>query len=373
LKHGQGSVVLDKRSNVWNFFFWDHGRRRSKKIGDKEQYPTKTLAWKAAKPLRDAVEAQEPIAPPPQKPAHQEALSVEALITLYRAERMPKRIATRRSAEVWVSNYVLPKWGKCLLTEVQPRPVQLWLESLPLSPKSKSHIRSVLRVLWDFAMFCGHVPISRNPMELVRIPGSSKRMRQPRNLTPAEYQQWLEKLPEPFRTIAIVCGCRGLRISECLALKWSDIDWLNRRLNIERGIVAGIVDDTKTECSRKPVDISPETIAALKTWKQITQFSAPDDWVFASPRTLGRLPWSADSVRRFFHKAAKVAGVADLGTHAMRHSFRSWLDMGGSSMTVQMKAMRHSSEAVTGKYGDADREVLRQAVDRVSVLALSKG
>jgi integrase len=29
----------------------------------------------------------------------------------------------------------------------------------------------------------------------------------------------------------------GLRISECLALKWSDMDWLSGKLSIERGIV----------------------------------------------------------------------------------------------------------------------------------------
>ena len=173
--------------------------------------------------------------------------------------------------------------------------------------------------------------------------------------------------------MALVCVCFGLRISECLALEWSDVDWLNGMLTVERGIVHQVVDDVKTPESQRSMCIDGEMLEILKMWKQQTEFSAPDDWVFASPRTLGRLPWSADSVRRFFHKAAKVAGVADLGTHAMRHSFRSWLDMGGSSMTVQMKAMRHSSEAVTGKYGDADREVLRQAVDRVSVLALSKG
>src|SRR5437868_5369963 len=34
-----GSVVLDKRIKTWNFFFWDNGRRRSKKIGTTKEYP----------------------------------------------------------------------------------------------------------------------------------------------------------------------------------------------------------------------------------------------------------------------------------------------------------------------------------------------
>jgi hypothetical protein len=51
-----GSVVLDKRSKTWNFFPWENGKRRSKKIGTMSQFPTKASARRAAKPLRDAIE-----------------------------------------------------------------------------------------------------------------------------------------------------------------------------------------------------------------------------------------------------------------------------------------------------------------------------
>jgi len=53
-----GSVVLDKRRKTWNFLWWENGERRSKKIGTISQFPTKASAWRAAKPLRDAVEKQ---------------------------------------------------------------------------------------------------------------------------------------------------------------------------------------------------------------------------------------------------------------------------------------------------------------------------
>jgi len=59
--------------------------------------------------------------------------------------------------------------------------------------------------------------------------------------------------------------------------------------------------------------------------------------------------------------------------HAMRHSFRSWMDATGAAPTIQQKGMRHSSLAITMQYGDADRNLLEQAVDKVSALALAKG
>ena len=58
MRQRQGSVVLDKRIKTWNFFWWENGKRRSKKIGTVSQYPTKASAWRAAKPFRHAVEKQ---------------------------------------------------------------------------------------------------------------------------------------------------------------------------------------------------------------------------------------------------------------------------------------------------------------------------
>ena len=47
-----------------------------------------------------------------------------------------------------------------------------------------------------------------------------------------------------------VAGLFELRISECLALKWLDVDWLNARLGINRANVRQHVDETKTSYSR---------------------------------------------------------------------------------------------------------------------------
>ena len=54
----QGSVVLDKRIQTWNFFYWQDGKRHSKTIGARKDLPNKAAAWRAAKALRDAVEQQ---------------------------------------------------------------------------------------------------------------------------------------------------------------------------------------------------------------------------------------------------------------------------------------------------------------------------
>ena len=103
-------------------------------------------------------------------------------------------------------------------------------------------------------MWAEIVPTQRNPMELVTIKGATKRQKKPHSLAVEEFRQFLEKLEEPIRTIALVCVSFGLRMSEALALKWSDVDWLNGTLLIERGIVRQRVGNVKTpESEQKSV------------------------------------------------------------------------------------------------------------------------
>src|SRR5262249_33810185 len=147
--------------------------------------------------------------------------------------------------------------------------------------------------------------------------------RKPRNLTVEQFHALLNELHEPFATLALVCACLGLRISEALALRWADVDWFGSRLSIRRGIVEQIVDDVKTEGSARTLEVADDLLNRLKSWKQLSEFSGADDWIFASPVKLGRLPYSYTGVWRELVRAADAAKIGHLGTHAFRHSYRS--------------------------------------------------
>ena len=95
--------------------------------------------------------------------------------------------------------------------------------------------------------------------------------------------------------------------------------------------------------------IDPAILDALKQWRVECPFRSDSDWMFASPAKIGRLPWCSDSVLR----ALQSAGVGHLGTHSLRHSFRSWLQAVGTAIAVQQKLMRHADIRTTMNiYGD---------------------
>jgi hypothetical protein len=173
-RHKVGCVRFDKRRKTWNYLWYQNGKRRSKVIGSKQEYPTKALAWDAAERLVTKNEVQLKSA---------DGLTLREIVDHYREEKMPKRADTRRSYEVWLNNHILPTWGGRSLNDLQARAVELWLRTLALAPKSKAHIRGVLSLLWDYAMWRGDVPTQRNPMELVTVRGATKRKRHPRSFT----------------------------------------------------------------------------------------------------------------------------------------------------------------------------------------------
>lgn len=351
--------MFDKRRGTWNFLQWVDGKRKSVLIGTLREYPTKASAWRAAELLR--VQHQ---------PKPTASFSMTELIARYEAEKLPTRRCTARTYRSWLHKHIMPQWGSTLISEMQPRPVELWLRGLDLAPKSKSHIRNLLHVLLDFAMWANLVEIGRNPMSLVTVKGATKRIRQPRSLTVEEFHKLSLQLKEPFDTMAMVCVCFGLRISECLALRWSDVDWINAKLNIERGIVEQTVDDVKTDSSRKALTIANELLGQLKAWRQKTQFAEHGDWVFASPVRIGRQPYSYTGFWRELQRAGDVAGIGHLGTHTFRHTYRSWLDAVGTSIAVQQKCMRHSDIRTTlNIYGDVVTNEMAEAGNKVAGLA----
>ena len=357
-RHTSGSVRYDKRRKTWNYLWYDGPTRRSKRIGTKQQYPTKAAAWKEVDRLEII-----------QQSKAQDGDTVRSVVTRYELERMPSRHSTARVYRSFLNNHILPKWGNTEIQAVQPRPVELWLRELPLSPKSKTHVRSLMHGLVEFAMWAGLLDISRNPISLVKNKGAMRKVRKARSLTAEQFHALLRELHEPFATMALLCVCLGLRISEALAFRWSDVDWLGSRLSVRRGIVNQRVDDVKTEESARTFDLTPELLERLKSTKQRAVFSEPENWIFASPIRLGRLPYSYTGVCRELDRAADAAKIGHLGTHTFRHTYRSWLDAVGTGVAVQQKMMRHTDIRTTMNYGDVVTDEMATAGIKVSQLA----
>ncbi len=197
---------------------------------------------------------------------------------------------------------------------------EIWLSGLDLAPKSKGHIRSIMHILFNWAMKWELIDLDKmNPMKLVRVEGSSKRLRQPRTLTVKEFRLLLERLEEPICTMCIVAACLGLRASELAGLQWGDFDWGGRQVHIQRGFVIGYVDEVKTPNSNRSLPVHRALATLLLEYKKETAPDAKDtDWLFPSPYGTGRPRWPWTIQRTHLLPAGIRAGLGRIGWHTFR-------------------------------------------------------
>jgi integrase len=366
-RYQNGTVQLAVRNGVPTWIYrWSErtetGRvRRSAAIGSVQELPTKTLAIKAAEPLRRKANGIEV------------SRRFNTIVDRYIAEEIPQRFSTKRAYLCYLRNYIGPQWGPMELQEITPLAVTNWLRNLNLAGKIKAHLRGLIHILFEQAMFWGYIPIERNPMELVKLKQSTRREREPRILTKDEFHALLGEISkEPYRTMVLLDMCLGLRCSELLALKWMDVDWGNLTILVRRAIVNGHVDDVKTRYSRAAVPLDPAVAEVLHRWKLLSEFNREEDWIFASPFTAGERPYLSNAIQQ--HKIAPAGrriGIERLGWHDLRHTYRSWLSMIGAPITVQKDLMRHSSVQTTMNiYGGALSEEKRDANRKVVQMVL---
>src|SRR6204780_5565175 len=153
------------------------------------------------------------------------------------------------------SKHIEPRWSSVFLTDIKPLHVSEWLKKLPLSPKTKGHVRALFHMLFERAMLWGLLDLQRNPIELIKLKGTSRRLGRPHIITPEKFQELIAILQEPYQTMVIVPICTGLRVSEVLALRWEHINFSTGVILIQRGVVSGRIGKVKTEASQDEIPI----------------------------------------------------------------------------------------------------------------------
>lgn len=358
-----GSVVLDPRTQTW-FFRWYEGKtRKAGRIGTAKQYPTKADAMRAAEGMRLRI----------NNPEATLAITLDQVADRYVLERMPSRHSTSRGY-LGKLKIVRAAWGKHALP-LNPAEVELWLKELKntkgalYTKKSRKHLKSILLILHDAAMFFRYLPIGANPMVLVKVPTVKAAPKEkPRIvLSKDEFRLLLARFVGMYRVMVLLAACVGLRRSEIFALVWSDFDWLRNEVFIQRANVEGYEDETKSESSNAKLPLHPVIVEALLAWRQQSPFNADTDYVFASPTMMGKQPLNSNSVQRDYLRPESIkAGLKPLGWHALRHSYRTWLDEMGTGPMVQKELMRHSTISMTmDGYGRGVPEMNRAANARV--------
>lgn len=150
--------------------------------------------------------------------------------------------------------------------------------------------------------------------------------------------------------VVIVAAFCGLRLGECLGLRWRHVIWEAQRLHIQRSYVLGQEDSTKGRRART-VPLADQPAQALARLSQRAMFTHAADLVFCS-RTGEHLDPSA--LRRRY-RGARDAAIAEnpdmpsLRFHDLRHTFGTLAAQGFDLVNVQAM-MGHADSRTTSRY-----------------------
>jgi integrase len=179
---------------------------------------------------------------------------------------------------------------------------------------------------------------------------STTRLRQPRYLDGAQLAALLAELGDEYRPVGAVLGYAGLRISECLAVRWRDLDLDAGRLSVAAQVDrAGRTVPLKTAASAATVDLLPALVRELRTHRarqadRGIQLVRADALAFS---TLTGKPHGQRNALRAIQAAATKAKLGHVTAHDLRHSLVANALDAGLTLPEASRLARHASPAVT--------------------------
>jgi integrase len=240
--------------------------------------------------------------------------------------------------------HLIPYFKEKYLFEITSQEIEKYkTERLKrLKPATVNRQLACLKHMFNKAIEWGYV--KNNPMKDVRM------LKEPpgriRYLMPDEISALLRECAPHIRPIVITALHTGMRKSEILNLKWSNIDLKRRLITIET--------TKNNECRTIPInDVLYEELRKIpRHFRNHMVFYNKDGENYYD-------------IKKGFQAAVKRAGVKDFRFHDLRHTFASYLVMSGVDIRTVQQLLGHKDIKMTLRYSHLSKTHLQDAVNKV--------
>jgi len=327
---GDGTVYYDDTRDRWIGAVTIGGRRRKVTAATKTDARARLATLLAAKTTGTPIDDR----------SHTVAQAVDVFL----ARDLPGRRRNGRplapatlTGYRWACDIIVNRLGTIRLAVLTVEDVEAMYDELaardsgPSAAASLRKIRTTLQQVITLAV--RRRKISHNAAVSATMPNSASQAKPRRALTPPNARRLLVALRGERNGAMFALSLRvGLRPGEAAALWWDDIDGAVVHVRRGRQAVGGrveVVDDLKTEASRRAIELPPDLVAWLadhrKAWlgEKLAATSWHDDRL-VFPSTTGRV-LSPSNVRRDLAAICQHAGVPITRPNELRHSCASLL------------------------------------------------
>jgi len=366
---------LTKRgAESWRYTFWREGVPYKGTIKAK----TKTAAWELFRNIQSEADTGGFLEPSRATVAEHLGKWLETI------EADLGSTTVERYSQV-CNGHIIPALGEVRLQKLRPTQIQDFINDCRkdgridgkggLSGRTALHIHRIFKLALKQAV--GWQLISSNPMDGIAAPSPNKP--EVEVLDKAETAKLLKAAEgRPIYPAILLAVTTGMRRGELLALRWSDIDFLEGHLDVNQALVdtkaKGLeFKAPKSEAGKRRISLPAITIEELKRHRtrQAEKFfklgfrPGNDDLVFLSihaDNTIGaRKPRALTKVFSGFIKGVDVPQIT---FHGLRHTHITHLLMDGEPINVVSKRAGHSTVSITlDVYGHVLKENQRELAD----------
>lgn len=252
-------------------------------------------------------------------------------------------VSTFRDYKSAIDFHLRPTFGHLDFSEVTPSKIRDWLSSLQISQKRKNNILIPLREIFNVA-YRDEI-ISTNPLD--RIENFRHTTKEPNPFSPFEIDQILNAASGQIKNLFKFAFYTGLRTSELIALRWSDIDLKKGIAFIRHAKVRKILKTTKTAAGIRNIKLFGFAIDALEGQQEFR--SNEYDEVFLHPKTLK--PWIDDAQIRktAWYPLLENAHIEKRNPYQTRHTFASLMLTAGEDPFWVSRQLGHKNLQMTLK------------------------
>jgi integrase len=230
--------------------------------------------------------------------------------------------------------------------DVLTREPELRAKAASGGARAAAKIVATAKSLWAHALDEGYLVRNRLANVKRKAPkGSGKNVaavvREADILTPQQIGPLLAATPPKHRCAVWFLFESGVRFGELRGLKWSDFEWADSRVFIQRQLsgLTGEEAPPKTDAGVRHIDLPADLILALKK-HQLAQ-PPGEQFVFPlDPRNFRERVW---------YPAFRRAGLRPISPHHARHTFASHLIAAGADVVEVAAMLGHADPGVTLK------------------------
>ncbi|WP_242328331.1 site-specific integrase [Enterococcus avium] len=267
------------------------------------------------------------------------------------------RESTWTSTKQIFKTHILPSIGENFIDKMTvidcQKAVNFWAETMPKGfKKQKNYAANV----FDYAMSIQL--IDSNPMRIIKVPKIEHTEEEKDKFEFYSKDELNEFLDEAKKGLLLqyvffyLLAYTGLRKGEAFALTWSDINYSDNTLTINKTVTRGeksrlIINKPKTKNSIRKILIDDKTISLLKKLKTETGKVVPlhsDNLIF---NTDGK-PYNP-TISRFWLNTiySRNENLKRISTHGFRHTHASLLFESGASIKDVQERLGHSNIQTT--------------------------